>query len=552
VDEVNIVLYVNHYKLIKNNMKKILQIVDTYGWAIDKLSRKVVEYNPRYSWQRMEVHPKGLERGEIDLEPIRKAIEWADIIDFQYWRTASQLAEMIPELKNKKVMLTHHNEKNLLSENWDYVDLHIAETFKSFNILKEKYSESKIVTVHNSYNPNRFVFNDEYPPKNDKPVIGYVGRIVPWKGLKELLKACYELDYTVMIMGKMDSPTYYAEIPDEHKEIIDWSFFDCGDDDVADFYKNIDIYVGNSGSGRETGPLGLIEAMGSGVPCITTLSGIANDIAEDQENCLVVDFDDEDGLRAQLQNLAESVSLKNTLRNNAWETIKSHNHYARSYAIGNAISDLIYPEDLVSVILPATYGRYKEVLSILERLKEQTYKDFEVILIWDELSQSENINKDDYPFALEILYTGKEGYNLAMARNMGTVEARGKFLMFCDSRLNPANDAIETFVKESGFPEKEKIKYWLFGNKNKSNKESFVENFSFINRDQFIKAGMMSERIDEYGGISQELRERFNAQGFSLKFVQNAHAEEISSAKRNPERRNSIIRMKNLLNKLYV
>ena len=118
--------------------------------------------------------------------------------------------------------------------------------------------------------------------------------------------------------------------------------------------------------------------------------------------------------------------------------------------------------------------------------------------------------------------------------------------------FKPANEAIETFVKESRFPAKEKIKYWLFGNKNRSNKESFVENFSFINRDQFIKAGMMSERIDEYGGISQELRERFNAQGFSLMFVQNAHADEISSAKRNPERRNSIIRMKNLLNKLYV
>ncbi len=92
-------------------MKKVLQVIDTYNWAIDKLSRGVVKYNQRYSWKRLAVHPKGLQRNEIDLEPIREAVKWADVIDFQYWRTASQLAELIPEIKNKKVMMSHHNEK---------------------------------------------------------------------------------------------------------------------------------------------------------------------------------------------------------------------------------------------------------------------------------------------------------------------------------------------------------------------------------------------------------------------------------------------------------
>jgi len=533
-------------------MKNILQICDTFGWAIDKLSRSVVESNQRYNWERIAVHPKGLERNEIDLEPIREAIKRADIIDFQYWRTASQLAVLIPELKNKKVMMTHHNEKNILSEEWGYVDLHMTTTFRSLDILRKEYSDSKIFTVHNSFNPDRFMFNNEYPPKNDKPVVGYVGRIVPWKGLKEVLKVCYELNYTVMIMGRMDKPNYYAEIPDKHKEIIDWSFFDCEDKDVAEFYKHIDIYVGNSGSGRETGPLGLIEAMASGVPCVTTPSGIAADIGEDQENMLVVGFDDVDSLKAQVKNLVESVSLRNTLRNNAWDTIRGYNHEMRAYKIGVAMSELIYDEELVSVILPATYDRIEEVKIILNSLKEQTYKNFEVILIWDEVDESFKCNKRDYPFAIEELCTGKEGYNLAMARNMGVVEARGKYLMFCDSRLNPKKEAIKTFLDRSKLPEKDGVKYWLFGNKARADKESFIENFSFINREKFIRAGMMNERITEYGGMSQELRERFNSQGFKTIFVKDAHADELSSGRRSPERRKSIIKMKNLLYKLYV
>ena len=530
-------------------MKKILQIVDIYGWAIDELAKHVVEYNPHFEWKRLAVHPKGLQRGEIDLEPIRKAIEWADIVDAQYWRTLSQLAEMIPELKEKIVCLTHHNEKNLLSEDWSYVDLHFATTKKSFEILSDKYDSKKIKIIHNSYDPYRFIFNDNYPPKNDKPTIGYVGRIVPWKGLKEILRACTELDYSCLLMGKMDSRIYWDSIPEKDKECIDWSFFECPNEDVPNFYNEIDIYVGNSGSGRETGPLGLIEAMGSGVPCVTTPSGIANDICEDQENALVVDFDDYEGLKIQMQNLVESYGLRNTIRNGGWDTIRGLNHQRRALYYRNAFNDLIYEKDLVSIIIPATASRLDEVKKVLSALEDQTYKDFEVVLIFDELSLAKLINVANYSFVIKQFCTGKEGYNLAMARNMATIEADGKYLMFCDSRLKPEKDAIDKFLKVY-IKHSVKGKVWLFGEKG-GNKEHFVENFSFIERAQFIRAGMMNERIDGYGGLSQELRDRFLHQGFELVYVNDAKAEQLLTARKNKERRQSIIKIKNLLVKMY-
>ena len=66
---------------------------------------------------------------------------------------------------------------------------------------------------------------------------------------------------------------------------------------------------------------------------------------------------------------------------------------------------------------------------------------------------------------------------------------------------------------------------------------------------QFIIGGMFNERITEYGGMSQEIRERFAWQGYKYIYVDNALAKQMirSSLK---GKRPSIIRMKNLISKL--
>ena len=526
-------------------MIKILQIVDTDAWAINKLCAPVIEYNAHFDWKKRFIHPKALERGEVDLEPIRKDIEWCDMIDANYWRTLSQLAEMIPEIKDKKILLTHHNEKNVASENWDYVDHFIGATKNNEQKLIELYGESKVTYILNSFNHKEFEYNDDYPPK--EPMVGYVGRIVPWKGLKQIVKVCHELGYKLLLMGKMDKRAYFEEIPEEQKKVIDWSFFECEDNERKDYYKNITCYLGYSGSGRETGPLGLIEAMACGVPVITTPSGIANDICEDMVNSLVLDFDDYDGLKHQLKNLMESQSLQNRLRVAGWNTVKNLNEEVRALRMRKVFNKMLYGDDLVSIIIPATFERMGRVEAILNSLKEQTYKNFEVILVWDEHMIGNASIHINYDFAIKQICTGRdEGYNLAMARNMGVIESDGKYIMFLDSRLKPNNDAIQAFVSNI----KGLDKVWLFGNKG-FKKQTFVENFSFILREEFIAAGMMNERITGYGGMSQELRERFLAQGFELKYCDDVKAEELMTARKNVERRNQIINMKNLLFKMY-
>lgn len=83
-------------------MKKVLQIVDIYSWAIGTLAKSVVKVNDHLDWKCIAVHPKDLEQGKVDLDSIRELVKWADVIDAEYWRTISQLIEFIPELKEDR------------------------------------------------------------------------------------------------------------------------------------------------------------------------------------------------------------------------------------------------------------------------------------------------------------------------------------------------------------------------------------------------------------------------------------------------------------------
>lgn len=533
-------------------MKKILQIVDTYNWAIGTLSKAVVKYNSHYDWHQLEIHPKDLEFGKVDLEKIKSEILWADIVEVQYWRVLSQLLEKMPDvLKDKKIILTHHNEKNLLSYEWTPNVIHIAKTKYSEVVLNEKYPNGKVYYIPNSFDPNIFKYNPEYPPR--EKAVGYVGRIVPWKGLKDIARACYELGYLLMMMGKRDKDTYFNEIPEEQRNNMDMSFFNCPDDERVNFYKNITVYVGNSGGGREVGTLGFIEAMASGVPVVTTSAGLAADIGDHDVNMLMVDYDDYDGLKESIKTLMEAPALQARLRKSAWETIRGYNDERMALQYRDVFNSIIFDGDLVSVIIPTTPDRQIQTMQILDSLKESNYKNIEAVVIFDGCEMvSPNVQwtlKSSYSYPVKVLSTNlKEGYNLGLARNLGAIEADGRYLMFNDSRLLPDINAIDEFLKVIS-TRKKGDKVWLFGEKG-SEKTTFVENFSMIRRQDFINAGMCSERINAYGGMSQELRSRFGRQGFEFGYVPNAKATQLLKSPQTPQKKDGIIKMKNLLFKM--
>lgn len=519
---------------------KILQIVDVPYWAIGHLSDSIRKFNPHLEFKTIYVHPKHVEE---HLAEVSEWIEWADIVDYQYWNSARQLMELLPDLRQKKSILTHHNEKDLLSADWSDITMLVAETKYSQKILEEKYKNVRLIPL--ATNLDFFKYNSVLPKSK---TVGYAGRVVPWKGLKEVAEACFELGFKLKFMGKFDKPDYWDSISPEAQAIIDLDYLDCTDDDRVKFYHELDIYVGNSSPGRETGTLPLMEAMACGVPVITTPSGIAADICEDHENAVVTPFNDKEQLKNNLLMLMNNEELKEKIRRAGWNTIKNYTEEQRAWEYEKAYHQVYSEEPLVSVIIPSTPDRIDQTLKIIRTLEISDYKHIEVAVCFDQALDPDKVVLDfkvrNFIIPVKILTTNNYGsYGLAKARNLAVIESQGKYLLFCDSRMLPDPAAISLFVDRAEKQDDQHKKVWWYGSKG-TGKKTFVENFSFIRRDQFIKGGMFNERIDRYGGMSQEVRQRFLSQGFEAVYVEDAHAEQMSGTHLTEQRRADIVASK--------
>jgi len=142
----------------------------------------------------------------------------------------------------------------------------------------------------------------------------------------------------------------------------------------------------------------------------------------------------------------------------------------------------------------------------------------------------------------------EEGYNLAKVRNEMLIEASGKYVLLLDDRWNLGeNDTIEQMIKQ--LDDRDKI--FIYGTKRPHGlgRTNFVENFALTKRQQLIDAGMFNERIDCYGGMSQEIRTRLNRQGWEFKRCENAFADQKMKSS-NRGRKDDIIRAKNILYKM--
>ena len=561
---------------------KILFVVDTQGWAIDTLAKSVAKYNQHHQIEFTYIPPREAGDQKVQLGFISLVNKFKpDLIQYEYFRTAAQLIDALPELKTYKSCLMHHNvrDKALLYGNWQKdkalkdkscyeIDTIMCHTNEAKQMMEEKGVAKDVKIIRYGIDQKFFTWTDK--EDNDKTV-GYGGRVVPWKNMKEVSQACEELNYDLMFMGRVSDPTYWKKVP---KKKIRYDFMDCKDEDRLDFYRSLTCFVNNSGPGYEEGPMPVLEAMACGVPVITTPTGqmgILEGYARHESNCLVVPCNDYKALRLAINRLMKDPSLRKSLRLGGFEIVKHmlEEKMAREYE--KVWYQTLYPEQkLVSVIIPATYDRAEQVKQILQSLENQTYPNIEAVVVWDEkfpevVAREEDIkypifiegeiDKSKYSISIRELITDREGYNLAMARNLGIIESLGEILVFCDSRLAPEPEAVFNFVNAVGnakaINEGGCDKVWFNGKKGSSTKEAFVENFSAVKRQHIVGAGMFCERITQYGGMTQEIRTRWVKQGGKFSFLGMAKAKEIKSSKHTPEVRNQIKDSKFLLYKMY-
>ena len=523
---------------------KILSVTVVPNSAIDGLAESVQQYNEDIEIDVLPIHPK--RPSKDDLRIFAEKAQEADLIDFQYWKSAEMLLKLFPKFRNKVKTLTHHNPYDWDKSKWQEYDLVVANNIDVFKKLSTIVEQERLALIHNAIDLNKLKFNQEYT--KNKQVLMVTFRTEGHKGVVEVAKACKELGYKFVLVGHISKPSYFEEI----KAIgVDFRE-DITDEELLKVYNESAILVCNSSDNFETGPLPVMEAMALGVPVLSRNIGIVPELNND-ENMVVRGGtqDDIEDLKNELQALMENEDRRLKIREKAWNTIRNFSSEKRAREYFQIWNKAMFPDEpLVSVIIP-TFNRKQQVLEILESLYNQTYRNIEVVICDDGSTDGTEMAvkelREKYQFPIKYIDTWEEsGYGLAEARNRGVIEANGEVIVFCDSRLKPYSGAIFEFVKNVT-QDREKI--WYFGEKG-GGKRNFVENFSAIRRKYFIQAGMFCERIDRYGGMTQELSMRFKKQDFTFKYVQSAKAKEILSSKAK-NKKDDIYKSKLKIYKMY-
>jgi glycosyltransferase involved in cell wall biosynthesis len=160
------------------------------------------------------------------------------------------------------------------------------------------------------------------------PVIGVFARYTEIKGIQYILPA-FELlleSYpNALLLLAPASGTYRAQLapliaripPRNRREI-------AFEDDVVALYKLLDVFV-HAPIAPHVEAFGqvYVEAMAAGVPSVITRSGIANELARDRENAVVVPHRDSDAIYRGLRDVLENDALRERIIRNGRRDVRA-------------------------------------------------------------------------------------------------------------------------------------------------------------------------------------------------------------------------------------
>lgn len=546
-------------------MLKVVAVVDKENSALDRLAKGVAKYHDNLDYRVVAVHPK-----RPDNEQLRHFQETAidaDIIDWQYFRTAETLRGIYPWLENKKQILTHNNPYSIEEQDWNNYDYNVGNNeyiTKRLGEITQKPVTHIPITIDTDFwkfNPdwrfgskinatNKYEFQGQ---ALNPSVIMVANRIEGKKGILPVAKACADLNLHFVLVGAISNGDYFHEI---QRTVGNLEYHDrITDEALRELYYNSMIHVCNSVDNFESGTMPVLESMLTGVPVLSRKVGHVPELYNGEN--MVIQNSDPDDVENIKKKLLEMISDKKRLiemRDKAWQTAKSRSYERRAYMYQKLYREVMWPDlKPVSVVVPI-YDKPEIIRKCLNAIAEQTYKNIEIIVVDDSGFDNDDLVRDFARYvSLPVRFISNQevvlgaisdDYGLARARNRGTIEATGEIIVYCDQRQIMEPNAIEEFVKHLS------SRIWVYGNKG-ANKKEFVENFSAVYRHRVIQAGMFCERITQYGGMSEELRKRLNRQGVTTEYVPSAKANPTGKSSNRNRKRQEIINMKNKVWKMY-
>lgn len=270
---------------------KTLIVSDVPNWALDRCLKPLANAGLgdicyHYTIPLMDKHT-----GYNNDEKVHLTIDLLknyDIIHLNSARNANQMLgsrEIVDILKDKKIIFTVHNGREkemtelLNQDRWRVVKNYICPTYSvQKNIQKIGF---KTTYIPQAIEEDKFPFFDDYPRKNN--IIGYIGRIIPHKRLKDLVTVSG--GFKIMGCGYVDDGNYWRDIPKENLTFKEY----VPENEKVEFLKQFTILASISTKYVETGPLGVLECASLGIPIVTTNQGWATDNLDENSAVFVKD-----------------------------------------------------------------------------------------------------------------------------------------------------------------------------------------------------------------------------------------------------------------------
>src|ERR1700724_3119215 len=101
----------------------------------------------------------------------------------------------------------------------------------------------------------------------------------------------------------------------------------------------------------------------------------------------------------------------------------------------------------VSVIMPS-YNTAQLIAASLDSALQQTFSDFEIIVVKDGSPDTTDLEKILQPYQSKIVYLKQQNKRAAGARNTAIAKARGEFLAFLDSDDTWLPNHLESQMKQ--------------------------------------------------------------------------------------------------------
>ena len=215
-------------------------------------------------------------------------------------------------------------------------------------MLSLNIAEEKINVLINPFDMREFnkprsrdVIREEYGYVGDDIVILTIGHAVPVKGWDVLIKAFSRVasrasNAKLLMVGDIDGAAEKSYFPKlvhlvDELGLGDKVVFPGHLTDISEVLRVGDIFVLPSMS--EGFSNALLEGMGSGMPCVATRVGGAEDLIDNQENGFIVERGDADALGRVLSRLVEDDVLREEIRSRSRlpDKIKTRKEYAEEF-----------------------------------------------------------------------------------------------------------------------------------------------------------------------------------------------------------------------------